>query len=228
MTQLKRNDSLAKLQQFSHHVYGLSDDRYFSLEDLLANQTRFTMRAIKGIRKQNKRRLKHNLIIALSWSMAVSNRLHIAIEDVVWERFPMLCSYCGHKPCVCKKEKIKNRVNITKKYDLRPGTIAGFQRMFEEIYPSSDRTLDIAGVHLAEEMGEVLEAVSVFNGQHRPQQFKDVSDELADWISCVFGVANSAGIDVAKELEVLFYNNCHVCHTAPCSCSYTSVATYQS
>src|SRR5690348_12818100 len=90
--------SLRDFQFFNKDVYSLPDDRMFSLPDLLSNQERFTMRAIKGIRKNNKRRLSTNLLVAFSFGMAVCNRLHIDIEDKIWYRFPGVCSYCGKKP----------------------------------------------------------------------------------------------------------------------------------
>lgn len=39
---------ISDLQRFVHQVYSLPDDRLFSISDLLANQQRFTMRALKG------------------------------------------------------------------------------------------------------------------------------------------------------------------------------------
>ncbi len=67
------------------------------------------------------------------------------------------------------------------------------------------------------------EAIHNFLGQHLQKQFDEIKLEMSDYVSCIFGVANSAGIDVAKELEVMFKNNCHVCHEVPCVCSFTSV-----
>jgi len=96
--------------------------------------------------------------------------------------------------------------------------------MFNEIYPASSRTLAEAGVHLAEEMGEVSEAIHNYLGQHQQKQFNAVQLELADFISCVFGVANSAKIDIAAELQKMYKHNCHVCHQAPCVCKFGEVA----
>ena len=56
------------------------------------------------------------------------------------------------------------------------------------------------------------------------KQFGEIKLEIADYISCVMGVANSANINIAKELESMFYENCHECHKAPCVCSFTKVA----
>ena len=205
-------------------IYGLPDDRLYSLWDLLTQTQRFGMRALKGIRKNSQDKLTLNLLITFCWLLAISNRLHIDIEDEVWHRFPMLCSYCGEKPCVCKKTKIQKRKKIQANDKLRPKTLAEFQKMFSCIYPPLTRTLPEAGVHFAEEVGEVAEAVHNFLGQHLDEQFTDIKIEMADLVSCIFGLGNSAGIDISAELQKMFRNGCHVCHQIPCECGFTKVA----
>ncbi len=228
MAQFLKKHSLLDFQKFIESVYSLPDDRLFSLWDLLSHQERFTMRALKGIRKNNRKKLELNLLIAFSWLMSVANRLHIIVEDAVWRRFPMQCSYCGALPCACKKIKPKQRVKIIRKNSMRPKTLSQFQEMFSRIYPPSSRTLSDAGVHLAEEMGELSEAVLCFLGEHKHKQFVDLQNELADFVSCIFGVANSANIDMANGLSKMFYKNCHVCHKAPCECSFSLIAKFSS
>ena len=100
--------------------------------------------------------------------------------------------------------------------------------MFAEIYPPERRTLEDVGVHLAEEMGEVSEAIHYYLGDHSNKQFDEVRKEAADYISCIMGIANSAKFDIAKELAAIFDDNCHVCHQSPCTCSFTFVAQFKS
>lgn len=228
MPNFKAKQSITDFQDFISTVYSLPDDQLFSLSELVDNMERFTMRALKGIRKANIGKLQENLLISFSWCMAVCNRLHLNIEKALWRRFPMQCSYCGKLPCACKKEKIIERVKITRKSTLRPNSLAGFQQMFAQIYPSKDRSLADAGVHLAEECGEVSEAVLCFLGQHTKRHFLGLEDELADYLSCIFGVANSADILLAEELEKFYCNNCHVCHLAPCQCNFTLISEFKS
>jgi NTP pyrophosphatase (non-canonical NTP hydrolase) len=228
MLKFSAKESLSQLQSFIEEIYGLPDDRLFSLPDLLSNQERFTMRALKGIRKGNKERLKSNLLIAFSWLLAAANRLGIDAEEATWRRFPTVCSYCGKQPCICKKTRpLKRKKNAIKK-SLRPKSLSGFQKMFSLIYPPSSRNLNHAGIHLAEEMGELSEAVYSFLGEHKNQQFKKIENEVADFISCIFGVANSAKIDMAKELARIYCRNCHVCHKNPCECNFSFVARFKS
>jgi NTP pyrophosphatase (non-canonical NTP hydrolase) len=207
MDQVKPTASLREFQKFIERVYALPDDRLYSLWDLLAQEQRFAMRALKGIRKEDSDKLKQNLLIAFSWVMAIANRLHIDTEGEVWKRFPNLCSYCGKRPCACRKIKAEERLNVK-------GADAN---------KTANRTLADAGVHLAEEVGEVNEAVHAFLGQHQAEQFNEVQLEIADLISCAFTLANSANIDIAQELSKMYANNCHVCHAAPCSCTFSDI-----
>jgi len=220
----KPADSIGHFQKFIEQVYAIPDDRQYSLWDLLDQEQRFAMRALKGIRKNDAEKLKLNLLISFSWMMAIANRLHIDIENEVWKRFPSLCSYCGQKPCACKTIKAAERFAVHNSDALKPADLAGFQQMFEGIYPTANRTVPEAGVHLAEESGEVSEAIHSFLGEHKAEQFDEVRTEIADFVSCIFGLANSAHIDLAQELSKMYSDNCHVCHAAPCACTFTTIA----
>ena len=224
MASFKKTGTLTDLQGFIGTVYGMPDDRLYSIWDLLTHEQRFSMRALKGIRKGSIERLRTNLLISLSWLMAIANRLHVNVEDQVWERFPMRCSYCGKIPCACKAIKATKRARFKRDNRLRPHGLAAFQKMFNDIYPADSRTLAEAGVHLAEEVGEVSEAVSNYLGQHLESQFDEIKLEIADLVSCIFGVANSAKIDLAKELAAMYADNCHVCHKMPCVCKFAQVS----
>ncbi len=228
MASFNQTGSLTDLQNLINEIYSIPDDRLYSVWDLLSNQERFTMRALKGIRKREAFRLKINLLISISWFLAIMNRFHIDIETGVWKRFPYLCSYCGKCPCVCKKNKLKKRVLIKRIIAKKPGSLTGVEEMFSKIYPSEQRTLDQAGIHLAEELGELSEAIHQFLGEHKAKHFLSLIKEAADFFSCAIGVANSAKLNLAREFARLYYNNCHVCHKAPCTCNFSLVAKFKS
>jgi NTP pyrophosphatase (non-canonical NTP hydrolase) len=217
------DDTIRDLQKFVTEVYAVPDDRIYSLWDLLVQEERFAMRALKGIRQNDIQKLGHNLLISFSWLISIANRLHIDVEEETWRRFPGLCSYCGKQPCACRTIKPSARLKITADESTRPKTLADTQSMFEAIYPANKRTLADAGVHLAEEIGEVSEAIHNYLGEHREEQFDEVKLELADLVSCIFGVANSAHINIAKELSKIYRDNCHICHNAPCTCTFSDI-----
>ncbi|PIP23208.1 MAG: hypothetical protein COX90_03970 [Candidatus Nealsonbacteria bacterium CG_4_10_14_0_2_um_filter_38_17] len=228
MPSVKENTTIKEYQNFVKEVYGLPNDRYFSQLDMITNVERFIMRGLKGIRKADREKAKLNLLIALSWFASLMNQLHIDLESETWKRFPYLCSYCATCPCSCKEKKVEKRQPVAIEESKKPQTLKDFQRMFNEIYPAKSRTLEQAGVHLAEEAGEFSEAMMAWRGGHKEEDFKSVEEEAADLFSCLVSVFNSLDIDIASELSLMFSENCHVCKKAPCECSSTDITKFKS
>jgi len=228
MTSIKPGTSVEEVQNFIKIVYDEKNSRHYSAWDTLSNIQRFSMRSLKGIRKNNYEKTRLNLLITISWFMSFLNRLHIDLEKETWERFPYLCSYCASCPCVCKKTKTQTRKKPKIETKLKPENLKGFQEMFEKIYPSENRTLEHAGIHLAEEVGELSEAFHVFQNNHSNQSFAQVILESADLLSCILGVANSLKINVADELAQMFSNGCHACKKSPCACTFEETAKFKS
>lgn len=228
MASIKLNTTIKEYQAFVQEVYGMSNDRYFNVWDMLANIERFAMRGLKGIRKGDKEKTKINLLISLSWFVSMMNQLHIDIEEEIWKRFPYLCSYCASCPCSCKKNKVKKRKKVVLDKTKRPKTFEEFQNMFNKIYPPESRSIEHSGVHLAEEVGEFSEAILAYRGAHKDEDFAKVELEAADLLSCFIGVFNSLKMSVAKELSVIFSNNCHVCKNSPCTCNFVDITGFKS
>lgn len=228
MASVKEDITLKEYQSFVKEVYGLPNDRCFNTWDMISNMERFIMRGLKGIRKGDKEKIKINVLIAMSWFMSIMNQLHIDIEDEVWKRFPYLCSYCASCPCSCGEKKIETRQSVPIDESKRPKTMGDFQQMLERIYPPEKRTLDHAGVHMAEEVGEFSEAMLTFRGRHREGDFKNVKLEAADLFTNILGVFNSLNMSAAKELSLLFHENCHICHNAPCICDFKYITDFKS
>jgi NTP pyrophosphatase (non-canonical NTP hydrolase) len=228
MAQVKPDTTIRQYQDFVKEVYGLPNDRYFSAWDMITNVERFATRGLKGIRKGDKERTKTNLLIALSWFTSLMNQLHIDIEEEVWKRFPYMCSYCASCPCSCKETRPEARQQVSWDEEKRPKTMKDFQEMFAKIYPAQARSLEHAGVHLAEEMGEFSESFLNYRGRHNDEDFENVVLEAADLFSCIMGVFNSLDINVAEELSLMFGENCHACKKAPCECNFVDVANFKS
>ena len=228
MSSIHNKTSLREYQSFTEEIYGLSNARYFDTIDILNNVGKFAMRGMKGIRKNDKEKAENNFIISLSWFMSVMNQLRIDVEQEIWERFPFLCPYCATSPCTCKEKRAVERQKVVIDEIKRPKTIKELQNMFEVLYPPEDRTLAQAGIHLAEELGELSEAMFKHKGSRNNKDFTKVTLEAADVIACLMGVFNSLGTNLAEELTKRFSNNCHVCHDAPCSCNFTFITEFKS
>jgi len=239
------NESLHKFQKMVWDIYGVADDRLYSNWDLISNMERFTMWGLKGIRKgkigdiniQAKNKagsdnpaesfsqtfstagLKFNLLVAAAWLFALCSRLHIDLEKQVWQRYPGCCPYCGLAPCQCAKWK-NPKIKKNKSNKSKPSTLAGLQKRMDEIYPNQNRSLEHAGVHWAEELGELSEAWHLFQGTHKKKHFIQLEKEAADYFSHFLTVANSAGFDFAQEFYKLIPGKCHVCNKKQCICNY--------
>jgi NTP pyrophosphatase (non-canonical NTP hydrolase) len=129
---------------------------------------------------------------------------------------------------LCGETKIKERRKVSANWNMKPKTLEGFQQMFKEIYPNEKRTLEHAGVHLAEELGEFSESLMVFKGTHRDDDFSKIIIEAADFFSCIVGIFSSLGMNIAKEISEMFSENCHVCKKAPCECTFSFIANFES
>ena len=228
MQSITSSSSLRNYQDFVGRTYGPSNRRHFSVDEMLVNIGRFSMRGLKGIRKGDTKKVSENLIISLSWCTSLMDQLGVDIEQSVWNRFPNVCSYCGESPCACKAKKVQKRLHIKPDETRRPSTIGGLQKMFDMIYPSSRRTIEQAGIHLAEEVGELSEAVLRFRGHHRDADFDQIVLEASDLFSCYMAVFNSLPLDYHTELVKAFSDGCHACRKSPCECPYDYVLNFKS
>lgn len=195
--------------------------------NMLTQIQRFAMRGLKGIRKNDPEKIKINLLISFSWFVSLMNQLHIDVEKELWKRFPYLCSYCASCPCSCKEKKPEKRQKVAIDENKKPKTLSEFQIMFNKIYPSEKRSLEHAGVHLAEELGEFSEAILTYRGLHKDEDFEKILFETADLLSCFIGVFNSINVNLAEALSVLFSENCHVCRKSPCECSFLDIMGFK-
>ena len=195
---------------------------------MLTQIQRFAMRGLKGIRKNNVDKIRINLFVAQSWFMSLMNQLHIQLEEEIWKRFPYCCSYCGSCPCSCAETHPEKRQKIMPDENKRPKTFSEFQIMLYKIYPAEKRTLEHAGVHLAEELGEFSEAILGYRGQHNDSDFEKIKVEAADLFSCFMGVFNSIETNVTEELSLMFSENCHVCKKSPCECNFLEILDFKS
>src|SRR3989338_9024487 len=134
MPSIKPNATIAQVQKFCQDVYALRNDRHFRTWGMVSNVLRFLMRGLKGIRKEDRQKIKKNLLIAMSWFLSIMNQMHIQLEGHIWQRFPYLCSYCGRCPCQCRALKINRRRKVIINNKLRPKTLRGFQSMFNDLY----------------------------------------------------------------------------------------------
>ena len=85
-------------------------------------------------------------------------------------------------------------------------TLGEFQKTVRRLYITKgySHDLHILGLGLCEEAGEVAAAILDRSSRHKPRDSRILSDlmhELKDCLVYINAIANSAGIDLEKELE---------------------------
>ncbi len=220
------NLSLAGFQDLNSRIYLVQNDRNYEAREMMSRLNRYSTHVLKAVRKEKYNTIPRDLCMGFSWAMALANRFHIHLENETWNRFPGVCPYCGGKPCfgpMCKQKSLE-RQEVTTIGKVQPATLRDFQKMFASIYP--ENTLKDSATHLAEECGELSEAIEEYMGTHQQKLFVKIEEELVDVITNQLSVASCLsnsfciGLDFALDMEKIFQNGCPGCTEIPCKCGF--------
>ena len=173
------------------------------------------------------------------WYCALANRLGIDLEDTIWQKYPGVCPRCVQHICNC--ERIPKEIDAGKLAVLaathlhqKPRSLREWQTMFAGMYrspsggevvpPSRDR-LAIVFSRMAEELGEVAEAILLDEAIDREVGLV-VRNEMADLCAWIFALANNlqfvdptaTGVTLADVSWNLYGGKCHRCQKLPCIC----------
>ncbi|MBA3550848.1 hypothetical protein H0W32_01415 [Patescibacteria group bacterium] len=211
-----RNFSLFQLQMLNKELYQVQNDRgCFDPPVMASRMHAHATQILKAVRKVRLDKISYQVCMAFSWAEALANRFHLNLEDEVWNRFPGVCPYCNQPQCRCGQKRPSKRKPVVVDPRLRPSSCHGYQHMFARIYP---QTLPEAASHLAEEVGEVDDAIQNYIGLHRKDLYNHIVLELVDVVTTVFAVATNTNLDLATEMERWFGKGCPGCRRASCDC----------
>lgn len=174
---------------------------------------------------------------ALAWWMALCGKVGVrSVEDMLWAKFPAVCSYCQlkvHKRSLYREKKrtppSPNWQRLVEIGDsnvlLRPGALDSWLEMFATIYPSSDTEQYPATFgRFSEEVGEIAEAVRVF--PVAPGYFLSEAADLFAWLMHLHGVVSAKNESQGKPrlpflqqgLTEMFPGMCKDCERRVCTC----------
>lgn len=214
---INSESSLAAFQENNNNIYLVTNDRNYSIEKISARLHRHITQVLKAVRKEKYDNIAYHLCMSLSWSFAAFNRFHINLAEDMWKRFPGLCPYCLEAPCCCK-QRPRERQKLGGKYrGKQPVLLRDWQQMFAGIYPN---VVLVSAIHLAEEAGEVDEALQAYSATHQEDWFWKAVEEFVDVVTNIFGVANCLNLDLAARMAEYFSNGCPKCHHSPCECGF--------
>ena len=143
---------------------------------------------------------------ALGWYFPLMAKFKVrSVEELIYRKYPYACPYCRETPHVdskCKEvfgtRRTVNHPAIRQKYvenkKLRPQGIGEWQEMFAKIYPRPVEESARSVVALFEELGELAEAVRVFD--RYPKYF---AGEAADVFSYLMGLANEHSLQRERD-----------------------------
>ncbi len=178
---------------------------------------------------------------ALGWYFPLLAKLRVrSVESLVFRKFPGVCPYCReapHNESKCKlvrgTESTVNHSQVEEIYDRdrinRPAGLNQWQSMFNRIYPRSLNESGRSTIGLLEELGELAEAVRVFDSH--PHYFLG---EAADTFSYIMGIANEHQVKETQEDRTFSFEReflsrypglCMQCGSKICICPAIPAAT---
>jgi hypothetical protein len=143
---------------------------------------------------------------ALGWYFPLLAKFRIrSVEELVFRKFPRVCPYCRSAPHNESQCKLIHGTHTTvdhaavaqhfsSNWPTRPAGLDDWQAMFQSIYPRSVEDRGRSTIGLLEELGELAEAVRVF--EVHPKYFLG---EAADSFSYIMGIANEHSMRTAQE-----------------------------
>lgn len=172
---------------------------------------------------------------AIAWWMALCGKMGVkSVEDMLWSKFPGVCPYCHknpHNPDICSEKKesdagIKwDTLREIKKRGEAPRRIKDWQLLYSSLYPAS-QTEDYGAsfARLAEELGELAEAVRIFDRE--PGYFLSEAADVFAWLMHIQNIVESKNSvrsqnrgNALEELICSMYpDGCVDCGKKQCSC----------
>ena len=233
---------LDNLYKMTSHVYG---DRN-SVRSKEATFAHFVeVCGMLTIHERKKKRegfdLTDALCKALGWYFPLLSKMRVrSVEELVFRKFPTVCPYCRKAPHQEAECKLVLGTGPTVDHDAvvaiydrefpnRPATLDEWQMMFSRIYPRSVNEGSRSTVALMEELGELAEAVRVFDVH--PQYFLG---EAADTFSYIMGIATEHSMREQQEGRTFSFEReyltrypglCRQCGSRICICPAIPAAT---
>lgn len=183
---------------------------------ILARLVESIAKCSQYVNKNNEPEIGRQLPALFAWFSslvvkAIPNNKNLG--EILWSKYPGCCPYCLQSQCNClsvKRSLEENQTALQKKAEdnniIRPKNLKEWQEMFAKIYPRNPQGYSQQSnfIHLIEEVGEVAEG-------YRLRYFHpdNLSNELADVMTWIFGIANL--IDArAKDSPSYFGDNKYI------------------
>ena len=199
-------------------IYSIPDDRFYCVDDLLHNLNKFLLLYLKSIDQDNRRCQIFNLNIAFAWYLALTNRFHLDIENLIWRRYSYKCPFCLDIPCGCKNNQINKGKKTGRPSSRKPIMLAEWQNLVKKIYPNQNIAQTIS--LLISNYQKMSDTFRIFMREKRKSQFREIETCMSDYFVLFMRVYNHYNDDIASSYKMMFKDGCYVCHQVPCECNY--------
>jgi NTP pyrophosphatase (non-canonical NTP hydrolase) len=211
--------TLFQLQCHLDSIYGKVNRKMYDGDKILLHTFPRLSKMMKGIRKDDRKRIEQHISLLFAWVIAVANQFNFNMEHELLVRFPNCCPYCTNKPCVCGHVRPEERAIVQiGKVEVLSTKVADIQNMLKSIYP--ENTLEKSGMHLVEEVGELVEEVLIYHHDETRFRFEKIRLEFTDVIANLFAVASCAGINMAELMFETYKNGCPSCGKQVCGSGF--------
>jgi NTP pyrophosphatase (non-canonical NTP hydrolase) len=234
-----RLDDLYRMTSFIYNDANLGRSREATLLHFVEVCGMLTL--IDRKKKRDRVDVPGALCKALGWYFPLLAKMGVeSVERLIFTKYPGVCPYCRQSPHVeqqCKlvkgpegilsHERVRELTDAN--WESRPAGLNDWQRMFANIYPRSLNSTGFSTIALLEELGELAEAVRVFD--RYPHYFYG---EAADVFSYLMGLANEYEIRCSEREETFDYEReflarypglCIACGAQVCICPTVPPAT---
>ncbi len=222
MTSQQARGSLKEIQEMLGGIYHEHDRQYYpSIQDLVLKLVWSLGVFSSAERKGNGDQTPKYLANVFAWWIAICDFCKFTASDVMWEKFPGICYYCGvHKDCECEGRKdivriSKDEVQRHRDAKNRPETIGQWQFMFTAIYGKANAKHGyyFALARLPEEIMELVECLlPMIDDRHK------LMLELADIGARIFALADLLKIDFQETFLEHYCWICPGCKESKCLC----------
>ena len=211
--------TINELIKLNLKIYGVIDDRLYSVDDLLYYSQKYMLRFIDQTENKKNKQAKIDLIAALFWYIALLCRFHIDIEKELWKHYSFKCPRCLDIPCSCENIDTSKRKKTGRPSSRRPKNLTDWQQMIKKIYPVEEMP------DISNKLIKCLDKLSFYfrNYIKKPndKNFKELKYRTTDYFVLFFESFNLVNVDMEQQIMKMFENGCYVCHKTPCICNYS-------
>lgn len=219
---LKRPFTLGEFRVMNEYIYGDKNRELYGDGDLIRRLFEVTALLGKVARKDRRELFGLHVADVFSWYSALANRLDLDVQEIMWIKFPGVCSYClrnercacgiDHPPEPAERDKML-RALVRDRKRREPQMLSDHQHFHRTMYAWKHEGGDPVKIvqHIEEEIAEVSEAL-------RRKDTDNVAKEMADVLSWLLTFCNRMDIELADVMWRIYPYECRKCEEERCVC----------